>query len=160
MEARPGTTALALSWQALANLSLGRLTSTMSEISHPRYRFSPVIIQQTMWLYLRFIFSFRDVEDLMAESGMIAAYEAVCRWVNQFGPKIAAGLCKRRPKPHPSGHLDEAYLKIDGRPILPWRAADPDGEASGVLVQTRGWYALCIMNSAARLSMRHAKAMT
>jgi putative transposase len=52
-----------------------------------------------IWLYLRFTLSFRDVEDLLAERGISLSYETVRRWVNQFGPMIAADLRKRRPKP-------------------------------------------------------------
>jgi hypothetical protein len=37
--------------------------------------------------------------------------------VNHFGPMVAADLRKRRPKPHTSWHLDEVYLKIDGRMV-------------------------------------------
>ena len=29
---------------------------------------------------------------------------------------------KRRPKPHSIWHLDEVYLKIDGRMVFLWRA--------------------------------------
>jgi transposase-like protein len=36
------------------------------------------------------------------------------RWVNHFGPMIAADLRRRRSKPHTTWHLDEVYLKIDG----------------------------------------------
>ena len=36
----------------------------------------------------------------------------------------AADLRKRRPKPHTTWHLDEAYLKIDGRMVYLWRAVD------------------------------------
>jgi putative transposase len=50
----------------------------------------------------------------------------VRRWVNQFGPKIAADLRKRRPKPHTTWHLDEVYLKIDGRLVYLWRAVDAE----------------------------------
>ncbi len=59
------------------------------------------------------------------------------RWVNYFGPKIAADLRKRRPKPHTIWHLDEVYLKIDGRLVYLWRAVDAEGEVLDVLVQTR-----------------------
>ena len=69
----------------------------MAKISYAGYRFPPVIIQQAIWLYLRFTLSFRDVEDLLAERGIIASYETERRWVNHFGPKIAADLRKRRP---------------------------------------------------------------
>ncbi len=71
----------------------------MTKISYSGYRFSPEIIQQAIWLYVRFTLSFRDVEDLLAERGIVVSYETVCRWVNHFGPKIAADLRKRRPKP-------------------------------------------------------------
>jgi hypothetical protein len=36
----------------------------MNKISYSGYRFPPEIIQQTIWLYLRFTLSLRDVEDL------------------------------------------------------------------------------------------------
>src|ERR1700720_1205297 len=39
----------------------------MTEISYSGYRFPPEIIQQAIWLYVRFSLSFRDVEDLLAE---------------------------------------------------------------------------------------------
>ena len=87
----------------------------MTKISYAGYRFPPAIIQQAIWLYLRFTLSFRDAEDLLAERGIVVSYETVRRWVNHFGPMIAADLRKRRPKPHSIWHLDEVYLKIDGR---------------------------------------------
>ena len=50
---------------------------------------------------------------------------------------IAAGLRKRRPKPHAIWHLDEVYLRIDGRLVYLWRAVDAEGEVLDVLVQAR-----------------------
>jgi transposase-like protein len=86
----------------------------MTKISYSGYRFPPEIIHQAIWLYLRFTLSFRDVEDLLAERGIAISYETIRRWVNHFGPIIAAELRKRRPRPHSIWHLDEVYLKIDG----------------------------------------------
>jgi putative transposase len=57
--------------------------------------------------------------------------------VNHFGPMVAADLRKRRPKPHTTWHLDEVYLKIDGRMVYLWRAVDAEGEVLDVLVQSR-----------------------
>ena len=71
----------------------------MAKICHAGYRFPPVIIQQAIWLYARFTLSFRDVEDLLAERGIVVPLETVRRWVNHFGPKIAADLRNRRPRP-------------------------------------------------------------
>jgi putative transposase len=119
----------------------------MTKISYSGYRFPPEIIQQAIWLYVRFTLSFRDVEDLLAERGILVSYETVRRWVNHFGPMIAADLRRRRSKPHTIWHLDEVYLKIDGRLVYLWRAVDAEGEVLGVLVQTRRntWAALKLM---------------
>jgi putative transposase len=92
---------------------------------------------RAIWFHVRFTLSFRDVEDLLAERGIMVSYETVRRWVNHFGPRIAADLRKRRPKPHTTWHLDEVYLKIDGRLVYLWRAVDSEGEVLDVLVQTK-----------------------
>jgi len=102
----------------LANNNIGKQTrvnirnldpndGTRSLMMVDGYRFPPAIIQQAIWLYFRFTLSFRDVEDLLAERGIMVSYETVRRWVNHFGPLIAADLRKRRPKPHTTWHLDE-----------------------------------------------------
>ena len=109
----------------------------MSKISYSGYRFPPEIIHQATWLYLRFTLSFRDVEDLLAERGITVSYETVRRWVNHFGPRITADLRKRRPRPHTIWHLDEVYLRIDGRMAYLWRAVDAEGEVLDVLVQAK-----------------------
>jgi transposase-like protein len=54
-----------------------------------------------------------------------------------FGPMIAAALRKRRLRPHTTWHLDEGYLRIDGRMVYLWRAGDAEGEVLDVLVQSK-----------------------
>src|SRR5260370_3702112 len=71
----------------------------MKKICYDGYRFPPEIIQQAIWLYLRFTLSLRDVEDLLAERGITVSCESIRRWVIYFGPMIAADLRKHRPKP-------------------------------------------------------------
>jgi transposase-like protein len=51
----------------------------MTKISYAGYRFPPEIIQRAIWLYLRFTLSFRNVEDLLAERGIMVSYETVPR---------------------------------------------------------------------------------
>src|SRR5271154_2342793 len=115
----------------------GSVAKGMMKISYNGYRFPPEIIQQAIWLYLRFTLSFLDVEDLLAERGIMVSYETVRRWVNHFGPKIASELRKRRSKPHAAWHLDEMYLKIAGRMVYLWRAVDAEGEVLDVLIQPK-----------------------
>jgi transposase-like protein len=124
----------------------------MTKISYSGYRFPPEIIQQAIWLDVRFTLSFRDVEDLLAERGIVVSYETVRRWVNHFGPKIAANLRKRRPKPHTNWHLDEVYLKIGGRLVYLWRAADAEGGAVLTCVTALPPNSMFICTSAASAS--------
>jgi putative transposase len=49
----------------------------MAQSSYSGYRFPSEIIQQAIWLYLRFTLSFRDVEDLLAERGIAVSYETI-----------------------------------------------------------------------------------
>jgi hypothetical protein len=77
---------------------------------------------------LRFTLSFRDVEDLLAERGIVVSYETVRRWVNHFGPMIAAGLRKRRPKPHSVWHLDDAERRAASVTSRSWRIRENAGE--------------------------------
>jgi hypothetical protein len=48
-------------------------------ISYGRHRFPPDIIQHAVWLYLQFTLSYRDVEDLLAERGLMSSNESIRR---------------------------------------------------------------------------------
>jgi hypothetical protein len=59
------------------------------------------------------------------------------RRLSSEGNCLAPHIHRRRPKPHTTWHLDEVYLKIDGRMAYLWRAVDAEGEALDVLVQSK-----------------------
>ena len=59
------------------------------------HRFPPEIISTAVWLYHRFSLSFRDVEDLMAQRGVVVSYESVRRWCLKFGPQYQRTLKRR-----------------------------------------------------------------
>ena len=109
----------------------------MALLSYRRHRFPPSIIQHAIWLYLRFTFSYRDLEDLLTERGLDISYETVRRWVLKFGPLIARKLRQRRPRPSDRWHLDEMVVRIAGRRMYLWRAVDHQGEILDMLVQRR-----------------------
>ena len=106
-------------------------------ISFARHQFPPAIIRHTVWLYVRFTLSFRDVEDLLAERGLDVSYETVRRWVLKFGPLFARELRRRRHRPTSQWHLDEMAVMITGRRFWLWRAVDDEGEVLDLLVQRR-----------------------
>jgi len=101
------------------------------------YRFHPAIISHAVWLYHRFTLSFRDVEDVLAERGIIVSYESIRQWCNQFGPEYARTLKKRQGRLGGIWHLDEVFIKIRGKLHYLWRAVDQDGDTIDILMQKR-----------------------
>ncbi len=49
------------------------------------YRFPSEIISQAVWLYVRFSLSFRDVEELLAQRGIVVTSETVWQWFLTYG---------------------------------------------------------------------------
>src|SRR6267143_6326965 len=109
----------------------------MDQLCYSRHRFPPPVIQHSIWLYLRFTLSYRDVEELLAERGLEASYETVRRWVLKFGPGFARRLRRSRPRPSDRWHLDEMVVRIDGKRMYLWRVVDHEGEVLDALVQRR-----------------------
>jgi putative transposase len=101
------------------------------------YRFPPTIISHAVWLYHRFCLSFRDVEDLLAERGIVVSYESIRQWCNRFGPEYARKLKKRQGRYGDTWYLDEVFIKICGELRYLWRAVDQDGDTIDILVQKR-----------------------
>jgi putative transposase len=79
------------------------------------YRYPPEIIVDAVWLYFRFHFSLRDVEDLLAERGIIVSHESIRQSCAKFGATFAARLRRRRVRAGDKWHLDEVALKIHGK---------------------------------------------
>jgi putative transposase len=90
-----------------------------------------------VWLYHRFPLSFREVEELMLERGIVVSYKTIRRWCVKFGQTYASALRRRQPKPGDQWHLDEVFIKINGRLQYLWRAVDQDGHVLDILVQNR-----------------------
>ena len=109
----------------------------MPPLSYSGYRYPRDIIQRAVWMYLRFTLSFRDVEELLAERGIVVTYESIRRWVLTFGPMMARRLRARRPKPHGRWHLDEMCVRVGGKQMYLWRAVDAEGEVLDVLLQAK-----------------------
>src|SRR5271163_403354 len=98
----------------------------MAQLSYRHQRFPAEIIQQAIWLYLRFTLSYRDVEELLAERGLDVSYETVRRWVLKFGPLIARNLRQGRPRPSARWHLD-GVSRTHRRRMRVWSCTRDEG---------------------------------
>ena len=101
------------------------------------HRYPPEIIAHCVWLYHRFPLSFREVEELMLQRGVVVSYETIRAWCAKFGQVYANQLRRRRPRPGDKWHLDEVFVKINGAQRYLWRAVDQRGNVLDVLVQSR-----------------------
>jgi hypothetical protein len=72
------------------------MTTTLSSPSYKGYRFPAEIISHALWLYYRFSLSYRDVEELIAECGIVLTYETIHQWCQKFGQHCARVLRRRR----------------------------------------------------------------
>ena len=111
------------------------LMHTSTSLYH-RHRFPGEIISHCVWLYFRFTLSFRDVEEMLAMRGVALTYETVREWCLKFGQTYASSLRRRAPRAGDRWHLDEVFLKINGRLHYLWRAVDQDGDVLDILVQS------------------------
>ncbi|MBU6394374.1 MAG: IS6 family transposase [Sphingomonadales bacterium] len=94
---------------------------------------SPEVIRLVVMMYVRFPLSLRNVEDQLFERGIDICHETVRLWWNRFGPVFAVDIRRQRVSRmrgfrHWKWHLDEVYVKIDGKTHYLWRAVDQEGE--------------------------------
>ena len=105
--------------------------------TYKRHRFPPDIISYAVWLYHRFNLSHRDIEDLLAERGIIVSYESIRLWCIKFGSEYARRLKRRHQGYGDTFYIDEVFVKINGKQLYLWRAVDQDGEVVDVYLQAK-----------------------
>jgi putative transposase len=67
---------------------------------------------------------------------VVLTHETVREWCLKFGQTYATNLRRRTPRPGERWHLDEVFLKINGRIHYLWRAVDQDGDTLDILAQS------------------------
>ena len=107
----------------------------MQKLSFKRHRFNPEVIRLAVRLYFLFTLSLRDVEEMLAERGIVVTYETIRCGILKFGPQIAMNLRRRRQAPTARWHLDEMVCSMNGRRWYLWRAVDDEGEVLDMVMQ-------------------------
>ncbi|MFG3002307.1 hypothetical protein ACGFYK_38460, partial [Streptomyces sp. NPDC048340] len=62
--------------------------------SYRNHRYPVEVISHCVWLYFRFPLSFREVEELMLERGIVVSYETVRRWCLRSRISTDHGTCR------------------------------------------------------------------
>ena len=83
-------------------------------------------------MYVRYLLSLRQVEELLSERGIDICHGTVRFWWKRFGPLFAAEIRKRRVHSRSylqwRWHLDEVFGRINGKTDYLWCAVDHEGE--------------------------------
>ncbi len=106
------------------------------------FKTSPEIIRLALMLYIRFPLSLRNVEDLLHERGIDVSHETVRYWWNRFGPMFASEIRRKRVQQLRAfskwkWHVDEVFVKVNGKRHYFWRAVDHEGEVLEAVVTKR-----------------------
>src|SRR6202047_2361046 len=96
---------LQLCRSALISLADMVLASSVAGLFKWR-QFEPEMILLAVGWYLRFSLSYRDVEELLAERGLLVDHVAVWRWVQRYAPQIQRRLRPRLRQTNDSWRVD------------------------------------------------------
>ena len=78
------------------------------------YCFPKEIILHAVYVKLRFSLSYRDVEELLAISGVMVDHVTIQRGVYKFTPLMEGTFRKRKRQIGKSWKMDETYIKMKG----------------------------------------------
>lgn len=90
--------------------------------------FQDVIIILCVRWYLRYSLSYRDLEEMMAERGLVVDHVTIWRWVQHYAPILHRRLRRELRHPNRSWRVDETYVKVAGNWAYLYRAVDSAGD--------------------------------
>ncbi len=103
------------------------------------FKTSREIIKLAVMYYIRYPLSLRHVEDILHERGIDICHETIRFWWYRFGPIFAKEMKKRKPRNYSNWcwHIDEVFVKLNGKRIYLWRAIDHEGTVLESFVSKR-----------------------
>src|SRR5512143_453930 len=80
------------------------------------HRFEKDIILLCVRWYVAYSLSYRNLEEMMEERGVVVDHSNIYRWVQKFAPQLEVAFRKGKKRPvGKSWRMDETYIKIKGR---------------------------------------------
>jgi transposase, IS6 family len=81
--------------------------------------------------YLRFAISYRDLEHMLADRGVVVDHVTLHRWVQRFAPELERRLRRHLRPCRGPWHVDETYVRVGGSWRYLYRAVDGTGWSPG-----------------------------
>ncbi len=95
-----------------------------------------VAVLVVLWR-LQYKLSPRNVAEMFLTRGFTFTHETVRAWEERLAPLLTAQLkARRRGKAGSTWHVDETYVKVEGRWCYLYRASDSDGNLVETMLST------------------------
>ncbi|MGP4794979.1 IS6 family transposase, partial [Escherichia coli] len=87
-----------------------------------------IILWAVRW-YCKYGISYRELQEMLAERGVNVDHSTIYRWVQRYAPEMEKRLrwYWRNPSDLCPWHMDETYVKVNGRWAYLYRAVDSRG---------------------------------
>ncbi|ULH11493.1 IS6 family transposase [Serratia marcescens] len=95
------------------------------------------IIAQCVRWYLAFALSLRNLEDMMAERGIIVDHSTLYRWLIRLVPLLDKAFRRHKRTVGRRWRMDKTYIKIKGQWKYLYRAVDTAGQTIDFLLTAR-----------------------
>lgn len=95
-----------------------------------------VIAQCVRW-YLAYALSLRDLEEMMAERGILADHSTLYRWVIRLTPLLDNAFRRHKRAPGGRWRMDETYIKVRVKWKYLYRAVDSSGQTIDFLLTAK-----------------------
>jgi transposase, IS6 family len=86
-----------------------------------------IIILCVRW-YSRWCLTYRDLEELMAESALSVDHSTIARWVLRYAPDLNKRIRRDTRLPNRSWRVDETYVRVAGQWTYLYCAVDSSGD--------------------------------
>ncbi|SXJ87629.1 transposase for IS26 [Klebsiella pneumoniae] len=97
------------------------------------------IIRWAVRWYCKYGISYRELQEMLAERGVNVDHSTIYRWVQRYAPEMEKRLrwYWRNPSDLCPWHMDETYVKVNGRWAYLYRAVDSRGRTVDFYLSSR-----------------------
>ncbi len=95
------------------------------------------VILFAVFSYVRYGVSYRDLEEIMSERGVLVDHTTLNRWVKRYSSAIAEAARRRKKSCDRSWRMDETYIKVKGTWVYLYRAVDKHGKTLDFMLSQR-----------------------
>ena len=110
---------------------------TLIRTAFRRLHYPVDIIAQCVRWYLAYSLSLRNLEEMMAERGIVVDHSTVHRWVIRLVPLLDKAFRRHKRTGGRRWRMDETYIKVKGQWKYLYRAVDTSGQTIDFLLAAK-----------------------